>query len=338
MNNLCVPGDGQVRQTTPDLERLTFQIKPVPPFRLDLTVQALRRRAHNAVDRWDGTTYRRMLVVDQRQLAIEVVQIAPSECPMLEVTVSGSSLPPSTSFVAMSVLTRLLGVDRCLDDFYREADDDPGLGQLARLFRGLKPPRFPTLFEALINAFACQQVTLSLGIQLLNRLAATCARGGNVPGDRAYAFPSRDDLAGRTPDELRALGFSRQKGEAIIELARTVAGRRLDLDELEDLDDAAVVARLRTLRGVGRWTAEYVLLRGLGRLHVFPGDDIGARNNLQRWLGILEPLDYDGVRRVLARWQPFQGLVYLHLLLWGLQPEHGKPTARVRRHDNRVLR
>jgi DNA-3-methyladenine glycosylase II len=86
------------------------------------------------------------------------------------------------------------------------------------------------------------------------------------------------------------------------------------------------VARLCTLRGVGRWTAEYVLLRGLGRLHVFPGDDVGARNNLQRWLGILEPLDYDGVQRVLARWQPFQGLVYLHLLLWGLQPEHGRPA------------
>jgi DNA-3-methyladenine glycosylase II len=83
----------------------------------------------------------------------------------------------------------------------------------------------------------------------------------------------------------------------MIELARSVAPRRLDLDELENLDDAAAVARLRSLRGVGRWTAEYVLLRGLGRLHVFPGDDIGARNNLQRWLGILEPLDYDGVQR-----------------------------------------
>jgi DNA-3-methyladenine glycosylase II len=252
--------------------------------------------------------------------------------------VRGSSLPPSTRFVAMSALTRLLDVDRCLDDFYNAAADDPGLGQLARLFRGLKPPRFPTVFEALINAVACQQVTLSLGIQLLNRLAETCAGSWDVAGDRAYAFPSPDDLAGLKPDEFRALGFSRQKGEAIIELARSVATHRFDLARLEDLDDAAAVARLRTLRGVGRWTAEYVLLRGLGRLHVFPGDDVGARNSLQRWLGLLEPLDYDGVQRVLAKWQPFQGLVYLHLLLWGLQPEHGKPTATVHRLGNKVLR
>ena len=165
MNDVCVHVGGPTRQTAPDLERLTFQIEPVPPFRLDLTLQALRRRAINAVDRWDGTTYRRVLVGGQCPLAIEVVQIAPSERPMLDVTASGPSLPPSTRLVAMTALARLLGVDRCLDDFYRAAADEPRLGRLVQLFRGLKPPRFPTVFEALINAFACQQVTLSLGLR-----------------------------------------------------------------------------------------------------------------------------------------------------------------------------
>jgi DNA-3-methyladenine glycosylase II len=69
------------------------------------------------------------------------------------------------------------------------------------------------------------------------------------------------------------------------------------------------------LRGVGRWTAEYVLLRGLGRLHVFPGDDVGARNNLQAWLRLASPLDYDGVGRTLNRWRRYGGLIYFHLLL-----------------------
>ena len=161
------------------------------------------------------------------------------------------------------------------------------------------------------------------------------------PDGRAYAFPSPDDLAAREPDQLRALGFSRQKAQAIIELARAVAGGRLDLDELEALDDATAVMRLRALRGVGRWTAEYVLLRGMGRLHVFPGDDVGARNNLQRWLGLLEPLDYEGVRRVLAKSAPFQGLVYLHLLLRAqeLQSERfPRATQRSRQPGHGMLR
>jgi DNA-3-methyladenine glycosylase II len=53
----------------------------------------------------------------------------------------------------------------------------------------------------------------------------------------------------------------------------------------------------------------------LGRLHVFPGDDVGARNNLLRWLGLTGALDYDGVRRVLTPWTPYAGLIYFHLLL-----------------------
>jgi DNA-3-methyladenine glycosylase II len=88
------------------------------------------------------------------------------------------------------------------------------------------------------------------------------------------------------------------------------------------LDDRAALAALLRLRGVGRWSAEYALLRGLGRLHVFPGDDVGARNNLARWLGRPGPLDYAGVQSAVHRWQPFAGVVYFHLLLANLA-EHG---------------
>lgn len=57
------------------------------------------------------------------------------------------------------------------------------------------------------------------------------------------------------------------------------------------------------------------------RLKVFPGDDIGARNKLRRLLNLRKPLDYEGVTRLLRRWKPYGGLVYLHLLLDGLCEE-----------------
>ena len=88
-----------------------------------------------------------------------------------------------------------------------------------------------------------------------------------------------------------------------------------DLESLVDLPDDEAVGRLEQLRGVGRWTAEYVLLRGLGRWHIFPGDDVGARNSLTRWLKLRKPLDYQRVRRVMARWKGYGGLIYFHLLL-----------------------
>ena len=105
------------------------------------------------------------------------------------------------------------------------------------------------------------------------------------------------------------------KARTIIEIARAIATGDLDLEALHRLDDDAAIERLTGLRGIGRWTAEYVLLRGLGRLHVFPGDDVGAQNKLKRLLGIDTPLSYEDVRTLVARWQPFAGVVYFHLLL-----------------------
>ena len=80
------------------------------------------------------------------------------------------------------------------------------------------------------------------------------------------------------------LGFSRAKARSIVELAAGISAGTFAPTAIETLDDREAVQALLRLRGVGRWTAEYALLRGLGRLHVFPGDDVGARNNLAHWL------------------------------------------------------
>ncbi|MEO6830166.1 MAG: DNA-3-methyladenine glycosylase 2 family protein, partial [Acidobacteriaceae bacterium] len=82
----------------------------------------------------------------------------------------------------------------------------------------------------------------------------------------------------RYPADLREMGYSGSKARAIIHLAQTVVTGELYLEVLARLDNAQCVEHLVAIRGVGRWTAEYVLLRSLGRLDVFPGEDVGARN------------------------------------------------------------
>jgi DNA-3-methyladenine glycosylase II len=297
------------------MARDTFELEPVSPFRLDLTVWTLRRRPDNVVDRWDGTTYRRVLPLPAGPAEVAVTQAGPPEAARLRVAVAGQPLRAAVRAAVTSALVRLLGLGTDLTEFYRFAAHDVRLGPLARRFRGIKPPRFATVFECVINAMACQQVTLTLGVRLLSRLAVAHGTAFRDGDDAVHAFPRPEELAGLSPAILQQLGFSRQKGRAMIELARAVAEGRLDLEELATLSDDETVKRLRELRGVGRWTAEYILLRGLGRTHVFPGDDVGARNNLRRWLGLANPLDYQGVRRALSPWGDYSGLVYFHLLL-----------------------
>jgi DNA-3-methyladenine glycosylase II len=298
----------------------TFSVTALPPFRLDLTVWALRRRPDNTIDRWDGRTYRRALTLGTGTVELAAVQAGSVTAPRLTVTVSGAQLDKETEAAVRAALARLLGLELDLSPFYRLAVADPFLHTLAARFRGLKPPRFPTLFECLVNAIACQQLSLTVGIRLLNRLAE--AHGTAPAAGTTRAFPVPTQLADLSPEALRMLGFSGAKSRSVVELAAGISSGMLDPAAIETLDDRAALAALLRLRGVGRWTAEYALLRGLGRLHVFPGDDVGARNNLARWLDRREPLDYDAVQAAVSEWQPFAGLVYFHLLLANLA-EHG---------------
>lgn len=294
------------------MKEIDFALHPVQPFRLDLTVWALRRRPSNAMDRWEEGTYRRTLVLDGMPVQMAVTQ----QNAALVVTVTGvSRLPPRTQADVTTALDRLLGLRVDLRKFYWLASQEPKLHQLTVRFLGMKPPRFLSVFEALVNAIACQQLSLTVGIILLNRLTE---RYGLGSGREGRAFPRADEVAKGQVRTLQAMGYSRNKGRAIIDVARAIRDGTIDPDGFETMDDAETVHRLMEWRGVGRWTAEYILLRGLGRIHQFPGDDVGAQKGLQRWLRLKRPPDYDHVRRVLRKWSPYAGLIYSHLLLNGL--------------------
>ena len=285
-----------------------FSVQPIRPFRLDLTVWALRRRARNVVDRWDGTTYRRVVVLSGRPTELSVRQTGLPTAPRLVVTASPRPRTDADKQRLRRLLDRLLGLRIDLTDWYQTAAGDARLRLLADKFRGVKPPRFPTIFEALVNAFACQQLSLEAGLSLLNRLATTCSPRFGTLGAADYPFPAPDAVARLPPERYREIGFSRQKVRALLGLADAITQQELDLESLARENDDVIGRQLRELRGVGRWTAEYVLLRGFGRLNVFPGDDAGAQKRFARWLGRSRPLDYAGVGRAVARWQPVRRL------------------------------
>jgi DNA-3-methyladenine glycosylase II len=299
------------------VSELTFTLAPRPPFRLDLTVWALRRRAHNVVDRLDNGIWRRVLVINNSPVAIAVVQTRSGSRPEIEVRVSARRARSVKAEVA-AIVTRMLGLDRDLSDFYRVARGDARLRELADRLRGMKPVRYPTVFEAFANAIACQLVSLSAGMHVLNRLTEAFGIPMKVEGAASpmRSFPTAQAIARSTPEALRALGLSRQKGEYLIGLGQLVMNPDdLDCASVAHLSNDDALARLLKIRGVGRWTAEYVMLRGFGRIDIFPGDDVGGRNKLFEWFGANTDPTYDGVRAMLQRWHPYAGLIYLHLIV-----------------------
>src|SRR5690349_14219995 len=107
---------------TRDPSRNSFYLVPKAPFRLDLAVWALRRRPENEIDRWDGTTYRRLMVVEDEPVEVAVTQVNPPESPRLHIIATGErSLPNAKKFIA-SVLNSMLSLQADLSPFERFAN------------------------------------------------------------------------------------------------------------------------------------------------------------------------------------------------------------------------
>ena len=90
--------------------RISFVLEPIPPFRLDLTVWTLRRRPDNMIDRWDGETYRRVLMEDGKAFEIAVTQLGALDMPRLRVSITGETVSSDTKALATAAVERLVGI------------------------------------------------------------------------------------------------------------------------------------------------------------------------------------------------------------------------------------
>ena len=106
-----------------------------------------------------------------------------------------------------------------------------------------------------------------------------------------------------SPEALRASGLSTAKTRSLLDLAEKVADGSVPLDDLEGLDDDAIVARLTAVRGIGRWTAEMFLLFELRRPDVWPVDDLGVREG---WRVIHEQAAQPAPKALLAEGERFR--------------------------------
>jgi DNA-3-methyladenine glycosylase II len=139
-----------------------------------------------------------------------------------------------------------------------------------------------------------------------------------IGGETVYAFPEAAALARARPSALRAMQFSTRKAEYIRDLARAVDRGALPLDELGQRPSEAIVDLLTAHRGLGRWTAEWFLARGLGRGDVCPAGDLAVGKAFGRYYGRGRALGEEAIRRRARAWGGHQ-TVAVHYLLAGLR-------------------
>jgi DNA-3-methyladenine glycosylase II len=300
------------------------EIDVTPPFRLDLTVNVLRRLSTNVVDvLTPAGEYLRVLGTARSNVLVRVAQM---DAGRLSVALEGS---PSTHSAVLERVRRTLGVDRDLSPFYRAAADIPWLRPLARRMRGVKPPRYPSLWEACVNAVTFQQISLQAASSIVHRITVALERPRQVEGGSLVPFPGPRRVLAADEATLRDAGLSRGKLETLRRLGEAIEGGSLSEQLLDDRPSVEAAEILRRFKGVGPWTASLILLRGLGRLDVFPGNDSGVARNLALVTGSTD-LDLDAL---LGDLHPQQGMLYYHLLLARLESSGTIPTTAAAGND-----
>jgi DNA-3-methyladenine glycosylase II len=299
------------------ISRAHHEIAVVAPYRLDLTVSVLRRLSTNVVDvlTSDGE-YVRALGGSREPVIARVAQVHPGS---LVVTLEGDEDEHGR---ALAVVRRILGVDRDVAQFDRAAARIPWLKPLAERMRGVKPPRYPTLWETCVNAIAFQQVSLSAASAIVRRLIVALSPPPESEGVPVYVFPRVATFLGANDDLLRAAGLSQSKLATLRRVGEALAAGRLDEAMVEKRTSPDAAALLCEIKGIGPWTASVILLRGLGRLDVFPMNDSSVARNLAL-VSDSAPID---IESLLDELSPQQGMLYYHLLLARLAAHDAHPA------------
>lgn len=183
---------------------------------------------------------------------------------------------------------------------------DPALGAVIARIGHIDREVIPNLFTALINSIAGQQIS---GKALATVWARLCDRLGEITPNSVLA-------AGE--DGLRACGLSGRKAGYMLAAARAVQDGTLDIHSLVDKTDAEVIQTLVALPGVGRWTAEMLLIFSLQRPDVLAFDDLGIRKGLCRLYG-WDEVTREQFEDCRARFSPYGTVASLYL--WALAAE-----------------
>ncbi len=179
---------------------------------------------------------------------------------------------------------------------------DPRLGELIARVGPFKvqPAKVIRTFDSLAESIAYQQLSGKAAATIFGRVRALYPR-------RKWFSPA---LVLATPDEtFRSAGLSRSKTAAIKDLAaKTLDGTVPAWAVLERMNDEEIIARLTTVRGIGRWTVEMLLLFDLGRLDVWPVDDYGVRKGYARTFRKRVLPKPKELLAIGERWRPYRSV------------------------------
>ena len=296
------------------MDRLTATISPVAPFDFELTAgYHTYFQSRYGTDTLEGGVYRRLLDLGDKLVLASVRSAGTTDDPELALELRGPELGPEDVALAKERVSWLLGVDQDLLPFYELGRADKAMAGLVERFYGLHLPHTATVFEALVLAVLGQQISTSVARIIRTLLIETFGPSARFDGETYYAFPKPEAIWASSPAELYTMKLTRRKSEYVHGLAGSALDGAVGLESLGGLTDQQIVEKLTALRGVGLWTAQWALIRAVGRPDALPLGDLALRRVVSRlFMEGAEATDAQ-VEEIAQRWSPYRTYATVYL-------------------------
>ena len=304
---------------------------PRPPYDFSLSA-AIFAGGDSQIRIYEDNRFSQALDIGGNPVLIEVISEGSADSPKLRLTLRPeSAFSKSRMKEVQNLVSSMFNISEDITPFYEAMERDMIMAGLTRRLRGLKAPTTPTVFEALTDSVMEQQISLKAAHSIEKRLIRATGNSLTLDGDTFYCYPTPSVLAKIPDSTFRSCGLTHRKGECIREISQLIVTGTLDLDLFRSFPDTeSIIREMVKIRGIGRWTAELTILRGLHRADAFPADDVGVRRFIAQVYRKGEKISPHEAREFAERWGVWKGFAayYLELAdLLGIFPENKRNTA-----------
>ena len=294
------------------MDETSFELTSTPPYNFDLQWRFYSSSKEPQPEIYDGT-WRRAFKIGDRLVPVEVTSVGTIEKPRLRINAFSKLSTKERRYLS----DKIVGIFRLRDDLgalYGFMERDRILRKIKKELYGLRPPGIgASIFEGAIRVIIQQQISLQVAYIITGELVRRFGEKVEIDGEPYYDFPSPRVLANAKENELRECKLSRQKARYIKELALKVTnGYRLE--KIRKMSNEEAIEELMKFKGIGRWTAELILITTLGRMNLCVPDDLGARKAVSYFYFDGKLQSGDTVRKFTERWGEFKGWIIYYLI------------------------
>jgi len=293
---------------------ISFRLEPVHPYDFPLSM-AIFSKGNPQIRSYRNGVFRQAIGINDKVVLIDVASEGSGTGALLNCTArSERQISRADTKKIQETVISLFNLNDDLVPFYRAIENDTILSGLAGKMQGLKSPTTPTVFEALIDSIIEQQISLAVAHTIQDRLIRLAGRSFALQDQEYLCYPTPDILAGIPVETFRSMGMTHRKGEYIHEISRAISEGEIDIEHLRNYEDTdEIIDEMIKIRGIGKWTAELTILRGIHRLDSFPADDVGTRRIIAKYYHTGKRMTPKDARRFAERWGEWKGLAAYYL-------------------------